>query len=86
MYTDVVVRLEAESLAEAKKAAIKSLDKLFAESYCEEKVEEFYNKISFEKENWWEEKSFEDWDVVYSSGDDYSDAAAHIDLVKKEAV
>lgn len=84
VYTDVVVCLEAETLEEAKAKAIKNLDKKFAEKYCEEKVEEFFNKISFEKESWWEERSLEDWDVVYSSGEDYSDAVAHVDLTTKE--
>lgn len=83
LFTDVVVRLEAENLIEAKKSAIKNLDKLFSENN-EEKIKEFFNKISFDKESWWEEKSFEDWDVVYTSGEDYSDATAHIDLVAKE--
>ncbi len=84
VYTDVVVRLEAESFVEAKQLAIKNLDKTFSEKYCEEKVNNFFNKISFDNENWWEEKSFEDWDVAYSSGEDYSDAVAHVDLTEKE--
>ena len=47
VYTNVVVRLDAEDITEANKLAIKHLDKLFCENYCEEKVEEFLSNIKY---------------------------------------
>jgi hypothetical protein len=84
VYTDVVVRVEAETLDEAKLKARLGLDKMFNEKYCEEKVNAFFNKVSFEKENWWEDMSFEAWDVIYSSGEDYSESEPHVDLTVKD--
>ena len=89
-YRDVVVRLEAETLKDAKINASKELRKLFA-STDEEVVDSFLNKMKNGDRDWYTyEGSFEDWDVENPSGDDYSDMTSehahvsHLNLTKKE--
>jgi len=88
-YRDIIVRLDAETLKEAKVKASKELEKLFRTTDSE-MIDGFFDVIYKAIDGWYTyDGSLEDWDVENPSGTDYDMTSIdvpepHLDLTENE--
>ena len=85
-YRDIIVRLDAETLKEAKVKASKELEKFFRTTDSE-MIDGFFNIIYKDTDGWYTyDGSLEDWDVENPSGTDYiveDFPEPHLDLTER---